>query len=61
METRPIEGTYTENAEETNWTGHYYECNECGQAFMLNLDSNKCFCPGCGKFLIWKDAVNGVE
>lgn len=61
MEEKKLEGTYTESSIAEEWYGHYYECNECGQVFMLSSDSNKCFCPGCGRFLIWKDAVNGVE
>ena len=61
MEERKIEGTYSDSAEQEEWYGYYYECNECGEAFMLSVDRNKCFCPGCGRYLIWKDAVNGVE
>lgn len=55
MEVRKIEGTYTEQ-KEADWFGAAYECNECGAIFMTLYDEVKCFCPSCGRFLIWNEA-----
>lgn len=60
MEEEKIEGTYTALPED-DWRGNPYECNECGAIFMTFYDEEKCYCPGCGKLLIWKDVVKGVE
>jgi predicted RNA-binding Zn-ribbon protein involved in translation (DUF1610 family) len=51
-------GTYCESNVQEEWFGHYYECNECGQRFMLSEDSDKCYCPGCGRYLIWNEAAD---
>ena len=58
MEERKLEGTYCESTQTEEWYGHYYECNECGQKFMLNEDSDRCFCPGCGRYIIWNEAYD---
>ena len=53
---KKIEGTYYESKEKDEWYGTYYTCNECGFNFMLEYDLDKCYCPGCGKYLIWNEA-----
>ena len=61
MEEKKLTGTYHESTEEETWIGRYYECNECGFAFMLQSDLTKCYCPNCGRYIIWNEAIEGVD